>query len=70
MPQVMGRGWDEACIQIQTKGRSLRITFRLKEEDVVLSDPHSSWKIKLQPTGYLGQSFHACLFATLTSVLA
>ena len=25
----LGWGWDEACIQVQTKGRSLRTTFLL-----------------------------------------
>ena len=29
LPQVIGWGWDEACIQIQTKGRNLRTAFLL-----------------------------------------
>ena len=40
-------GWDEAYIQIQTKGRSLRIALQLKEEEAMLFDTHSPWMIKL-----------------------
>ena len=29
LPQVIGWGWDEACIQIQTQGRSLRTALPL-----------------------------------------
>ena len=29
MPQVIGWGWGEACIQVQTEGRSLRTTLLL-----------------------------------------
>ena len=29
LPQVIGWGWDEACIQIQTKGKCLKTTLQL-----------------------------------------